>query len=68
MIPEPIPLDVKVVLVGDRQLYQLLMANDPDFEGLFKVQAEFESRMERTDENVTRYSSLIAAVRPARIS
>ena len=45
--PEPIPLDVKVVLVGDRQLYQLLLAHDPDFEGLFKVQAEFESRMER---------------------
>jgi len=59
--PEPIPLDVKVVLVGDRQLYQMLMAGDPDFEGLFKVQAEFETQMERSDENIVRYSKLIAS-------
>src|SRR5690606_38462768 len=39
--PEPIPLDVKVVLFGDRELYYLLAAYDPDFRGLFKVQADF---------------------------
>jgi len=60
--PEPIPLDLKIVLVGDRQLYLLLCARDPDFEGLFKVQAEFENLMEHTDENVVRYGRLIATL------
>ena len=49
--PEPIPLDVKVVLFGDRQLYYLLAANDPDFDGLFKVQADFDDTIVRSDDN-----------------
>jgi lon-related putative ATP-dependent protease len=60
--PEPIPLDLKIVLVGDRQLYQLLSALDPDFGGLFKVQAEFQHVMPRTDETVGDYSRLIATL------
>ncbi|NLG50334.1 MAG: AAA family ATPase, partial [Chloroflexi bacterium] len=39
--PEPIPLDVKVVIIGDARLYQLLYALDEDFRELFKVKAEF---------------------------
>src|SRR5690606_17410604 len=50
--PEPIPLDIKVVLVGDRMLYHLLSAHDPDFESLFKVPAEFNDRMDLTPEAV----------------
>jgi len=60
--PEPIALDVKIVLVGDRQLYQLLCALDPDFDGLFKVQAEFQHVMTRTDESVGDYARLIATL------
>jgi lon-related putative ATP-dependent protease len=58
--PEPIPLDVKIVLVGDRQLYHLLSAYDPDFEALFKVPAEFNDRMDLTPEAVDDYARLIA--------
>ena len=39
--PEPIPLDIKVILVGDRMLYYLLAQSDPDFSELFKVDGGF---------------------------
>jgi len=45
--PEPVPLSVKVVLFGDRQLYYLLAERDPDFLDLFKVQADFEEELPR---------------------
>ncbi|MGI9426254.1 MAG: AAA family ATPase, partial [Hyphomicrobiaceae bacterium] len=60
--PEPIPLDVKVVLFGDRQLYYLLAANDPDFDGLFKVQADFDDTIERSEDNHGAYSRLITSI------
>lgn len=60
--PEPIPLDVKVVLFGDRQLYYLLAANDPDFDGLFKVQADFDDTIPRSDDNHQSYARLIASI------
>lgn len=58
--PEPIPLDLKVVLLGDRLLYYLLMYYDPEFLELFKVAADFEERMIRNDENNQIYAQLIA--------
>jgi lon-related putative ATP-dependent protease len=45
--PEPITLDVKVMLIGDRSLYYQLQAMDPEFEELFRVAAEFDDRMPR---------------------
>ena len=45
--PQPIPLNVKVVLVGERLLYYLLCSLDPEFNELFKVAADFEERMPR---------------------
>lgn len=60
--PEPIPLDLKVVLLGDRSLYYLLQSYDPDFAELFKVTAEFEDRVERTRENDRLYAGLLAAL------
>jgi predicted ATP-dependent protease len=45
--PEPIPLDVKVVLLGERPLYYALYQADPDFSELFKVAADFEDQMLR---------------------
>ena len=60
--PEPIPLDVRVVLFGDRELYYLLAAADPDFPRLFKVQADFDDSIERSAENDHSYARLIASI------
>ncbi|MEZ4513955.1 MAG: ATP-binding protein [Chloroflexota bacterium] len=57
--PEPIPLDVKVILLGERLLYYLLCAYDPDFEELFKVAADFEDDMPRNRGNNMAYAHLI---------
>ena len=45
--PEPIPLDIKVILIGDRRIYYLLCQQDPDFDSLFKVAVDFEDDMDR---------------------
>jgi len=60
--PEPIPLDVKVVILGDRLLYYLLCEYDPDFADLFKVAADFEDTLERTPESQQRFAQLIATI------
>ncbi|WP_435104612.1 Lon protease family protein [Arhodomonas sp. AD133] len=60
--PEPVPLDVKVVLLGDRLLYYLLAAHDPDFLELFKVQADFEEDLARNDDILPVYARMIATV------
>ena len=60
--PEPIPLDIKVVLIGDRELYYLLSQHDPDFAGLFKVQADFDDTIARSDENYRDYARVIASI------
>ncbi|NPV70550.1 MAG: AAA family ATPase [Firmicutes bacterium] len=57
--PQPIPLDVKVILIGTPALYQQLYALDPDFNELFKIKAEFDTRMERTPVNVRTYASFL---------
>ncbi|MBM4141580.1 MAG: Lon protease family protein, partial [Nitrospira sp.] len=58
--PEAIPLDVKVILVGNPYLYYLLYNLDEEYRELFKVKADFDSRMERTDENIQKYASFVA--------
>lgn len=60
--PQPIPVDLKVVLVGERLLYYLLEAFDPDFGALFKVAADFAEDMHRLPENETFYARLIATL------
>jgi lon-related putative ATP-dependent protease len=60
--PEPIPLDVRVVLVGDRELYYMLAAYDPDFPGIFKVQADFDDTIARSSENDHAYARVIASI------
>ncbi len=60
--PEPIPLDVKVVLVGERSLYYLLYQLDPDFGELFKVEADFNEEIARTPENNLLYACLIGTI------
>lgn len=58
--PEPIPMDIKVVLLGERELYGLLSQLDPDFLGLFKVAADFEDDVDRTAETSLAYARMIA--------
>jgi lon-related putative ATP-dependent protease len=60
--PEPIPLDVKVVLTGDRELYYMLSRLDPDFGGLFKVQADFDDTIERSPDNYRDYARVMASI------
>ena len=60
--PEPIPVDMKVVLLGDRLLYYLLMAYDPEFAELFKVAADFAEEVDRTPGNNRLYARLIATM------
>jgi lon-related putative ATP-dependent protease len=60
--PEPVPLDVKVVLTGDRRLYYLLSAYDPDVALLFKVQADFAEDFERNTDNTMQFARMIATL------
>jgi lon-related putative ATP-dependent protease len=60
--PEPIPLEVKVVLVGPRALYYLLHAYDPEFAELFKIAADFEDDMVRGAEDEARFARLVATL------
>jgi len=57
--PEPIPLDLKVVLLGERYLYYMLSQLDPEFPELFKVAADFEEEIERTAEGEQLYARLL---------
>ncbi|TDI40071.1 MAG: ATP-dependent protease [Acidobacteria bacterium] len=63
--PEPIDVQVKVVLIGDAQSYQVFYEHDPDFRKTFKVKADFDTVMERTPESIERYAHFIA--RTARV-
>ncbi|MGQ9600349.1 MAG: Lon protease family protein [Anaerolineae bacterium] len=59
--PEPIPLDIKVVLIGDPLAYYLLYEYDEDFRKLFKVQADFGAHFDRTPESCRAYAQFVAA-------
>ncbi len=60
--PDPIPLNVKVILFGDRQLYYMLMQADPDFSRVFKVQADFDETIDRNDRNFVDYARMISSI------
>ncbi|MCK4738242.1 MAG: AAA family ATPase [Sulfurimonas sp.] len=60
--PEPIPINIKIVLIGERTIYYLLYHYDPDFKELFKVNADFEDEMPRNDENIDLYSRMIGTI------
>ncbi len=59
--PDPIPLDVRVVLIGDRMLHALLVMLDPDFNELFKIQADFEEVVDRNPDNMVLFARLIGS-------
>lgn len=58
--PEPIPLNVKVILTGTPLLYYLLYNYDDEYKELFKVKADFDIRMPRNEENIKKYAQFIA--------
>ena len=62
IIPEPIPLNLKVILIGDSVYYHLLYKLDREFPELFKVKADFDSRMDRNAENVRQYAATLCSV------
>ncbi len=57
--PEPIPINVKVLLLGDSNIYHTLLALDPEFKKLFKIKAEFEESAPRTDSNIAKLANFV---------
>ncbi len=60
--PEPIPLDVKIAIVGERMLYYMLYQADPEFSELFKVAADFEDTVDRNPTNQDLYARMIGSL------
>ncbi|MCM8815876.1 MAG: AAA family ATPase, partial [Candidatus Omnitrophica bacterium] len=58
--PEPIPANIKIILIGNPLIYYLLHAYDEDFEKLFKVRADFSSLMDRDEEGIKQYARFIS--------
>ena len=62
LAPESVSLDIKTVLIGNPQIYYLLYAYDEDFQKLFKVKAEFATRMERTPNSERAYALFVSTI------
>ena len=60
--PQPIPLDVKVILIGSYQLFHLLQNHDSKFNKLFKVRADFDHETNRNEETTVQYAQFISRV------
>ncbi|MEY4630249.1 MAG: hypothetical protein RIQ81_369 [Pseudomonadota bacterium] len=58
--PEPIPLDLKVILIGNDDIYHILHDADEDFHKIFKIKADFDHKMERSEDNIESYASFVA--------
>lgn len=60
--PEPIPVDIKVILIGDPGLYHALDSADPDFPQLFKVLADFDATLANDQRGIAHYAGMLAAL------
>ncbi len=60
--PEAIPIDVKVILIGGYEPFRLLQNHDPKFNKIFRVRADFDYEVERTDETIQLYARFVARV------
>jgi lon-related putative ATP-dependent protease len=60
--PQPVPLDIKVVLIGSPWAYYMLYTYDEDFKNLFKVKADFGYEMDRTDKSIDELASFAATL------
>ena len=61
MKPEPIPLNVKIVLIGNPEIYYMLYNMDEDYRELFKVKADFDFRIARSEESIDHYAMFVAS-------
>ncbi len=59
--PQPLPLNIKVILIGDPYIYQILYMYDEDFTKLFKIKAHFDWQMRKTDDHLQQFCSLVAS-------
>ena len=57
--PAPVPLDIKVILIGNPLVHQMLYMYDMEFKELFKVKADFDVTMDRNEENMHKYASFV---------
>lgn len=60
--PEPISVDVKVVMIGNEWLYYLLYYGDEDFKTIFKVKADFDTEMDKDVKNINNYASFVKSI------
>ena len=60
--PEPIPFDTKIVIFGDPRVYDILYTADKDFKELFKIKADFDTSMERNDDNIKLFVTQICTL------
>lgn len=60
--PEPVDVHIKVILLGDAEVYYLLDALDPDFPQLFKVLADFDTTIKRDDRGISQYAGVLARI------
>lgn len=58
--PEPIPLDIKIIIIGDYLTYHILYAYDEEFKKIFRIKADFDTEMERNEENILKIGSFVA--------
>ena len=61
-LPQPVDLNVRVILIGDAQTYYQLDHADPDFRELFKVLADFDSELERDEQTLQQYAAVVSTV------
>ncbi|MEN8904585.1 MAG: ATP-binding protein [Clostridiales bacterium] len=59
--PEPIPVELKVIIIGNSYLYQMLLDYDEDFKKLFKVKVDFDDEMDRNEENIKKMAQFISS-------
>jgi len=60
--PQPIPFSAKVILIGDPYVYQMMFQLDTDFRELFKIKAEFDTVMDRTEDKVEQYANWVCSL------
>lgn len=59
--PQPLPIDLKIIMVGLPLIYHLLYIYDKDFKKLFKVKADFDTKLDRSNERIKEYTTFIAS-------
>ena len=57
--PQPIPLDLKVILIGSNEIYHILFDEDEEFHKIFKIKADFDYKMKRSKANIRQYGNFI---------